>query len=403
MPLDWDKIAPQLEGMASRLRDGSEQRQQHLQRALSVLGSEAADLERLKKRVAAARTSWLVAGPVDRPDERYQASPTPDDFTVIASDGSHIDIDRHQSTRCYLINIGSAVLSYGARPEATLSSLPRLYSDETDLVMRPPQGSGREQPVEGALLGIKRGVEECRHLIRVAAELPPAMPALALIDGSLILWGLVSKDYPDFVTLELLENGFLRCLDEMRKLGEGRQLALASYLSFPRSTDVINTLRVAICPHDVPDCDRHCAEVAPGQRDCDAVAGIQDRELFSRLLDEGERSALFASQSSIVRKRYGVHRVYFFYLRVEDEIARVEIPEWVALDDNRLNLTHTLILDQCRRGHGYPVALAEAHEQAVITGADRASFQHLLELSLAEEKMAITTSAKSKSKRTRWV
>ena len=81
----------------------------------------------------------------------------------------------------------------------------------------------------------------------------------------------------------------------------------------------------------------------------------------------------------------------------------MEIPQWVALDDSRLKLTHTLILDQCRRGHGYPVALAEAHEQAVITGADRLNFQHLLELSLAEEKIEVTTSAKSKSKRTRWV
>ena len=403
MPLDWDKITPQLEGMASRLRDGSEQRQQHLQRALSILGNEAADLERLKKRVAAAKTSWLVAEPVERLNQHCQPPTPPDDFTIFASDGSQIDVDRHQSTRCYLINIGGAVLSYGPRPDATLSSHPRLYSEDADLVMRPPQGSGREQPIEGALLGIKRGVEECRHLIRIAAELPPAMPALALIDGSLILWGLVSKDYPDFVIEELLERGFLRCLDDMRKLGKGRRLALASYLSFPRSTDVINSLRIAICPHDTPDCDRHCTEVAAGQRECDAVADIRDRELFSHLLDEGERSALFASRSSIVRKRYGPHRVYFFYLKVEDETARVEVPQWVALDEDRLKLTHTLILDQCRRGHGYPVALAEAHEQAVVTGADRSSFQHLLELSLAEEKIEITTSAKSKSKRTRWV
>jgi hypothetical protein len=389
--------------MASRLRDGSEERWQHLECALSVLGSEVADLGRLKEKVATAKTSWLVAGPVDRLDQRYQASPAPDDFTVIASDGSNIDIDRHQSTRCYLINIGSAILSYGAYPEATLTNLPCLYSDETDLVMRPPHGNGREQPVEGALLGIKRSVEECRHLVQIIAELPAEMSAVALIDGSLILWGLVSKEYPDFVTLELLENGFLHCLDKMRKLSEDRKLALASYLSFPRSTDVINTLRVAICPHDVPDCYHYCAEIAPDQRECTTVGGIQDRELFSHLLDEGERSALFTSQSSIVQKRYVANRVYFFYLRAEDEIARIEIPEWVALDQERLKLVHTLILDQCRRGHGYPVALSEAHEQAVIAGADRQSFQHLLELSLAEEKIIITTSAKSKSKRTRWV
>jgi NurA-like 5'-3' nuclease len=75
----------------------------------------------------------------------------------------------------------------------------------------------------------------------------------------------------------------------------------------------------------------------------------------------------------------------------------------VATDANLLNLAHCLVLDQCRRGHGYPVALSEAHEQAVVTGADRENFQRLLEISLAEEKIPLTTSTKSRSKKTRWV
>jgi NurA-like 5'-3' nuclease len=133
------------------------------------------------------------------------------------------------------------------------------------------------------------------------------------------------------------------------------------------------------------------------------VAGVQDRELFINLLGQGERSALFISQSSIVQKHYSVHQVYFFYLRVDDEIARVEIPRWVATDESLLNLTHALVLDQCRRGHGYPVALTEAHEQAVVTGADREQFWQLVESLMVEEKMPTPTSAKSFSKRTRWV
>ena len=133
------------------------------------------------------------------------------------------------------------------------------------------------------------------------------------------------------------------------------------------------------------------------------MAGVQDRELFSDLLGQGERSALFISQSSVVRKRYGEHLVYFFYLRVDDEIARVEIPEWVAADESLLKLTHSLVVDQCRRGQGYPVALSEAHEQAVVTGADRENFWQMVENSLADEKIQTFTSAKARSKNTRWV
>jgi len=370
---------------------------------LDVLHNWTPNLDSLRTKFASSKTTWLVAGLVDGLDQHYKASPVPEEFTVIATDGSHIDVDRHRSTRCYLINIGTATLRYGEYPNATLDSFPCLYSGDEDLVIKPVGVKGREQPIEGALLGIKRSVDECHQLAQLAAELPPGSSSLALLDGSLILWGLVSKDYPEFVVDTLLGNGFLRHLEDMRSLNKDKTLALASYISFPRSTDVVNTLRVAICPYDAPDCDRYCSNVPSGKRECDAVAGIRDRDLFFNLLGDDERSALFVSQSSIVEKYYGNHRIYFFYLRVEDEIARIEIPQWVAMNEKLLGLVHSLVLDQCRRGQGYPVALSEAHEQAVLTAADRESFQHLVELSLADENLPTTSSAKSLSKKTRWI
>ena len=237
-------------------------------------------------------------------------------------------------------------------------------------------------------------MDECRQLTELAAGLPPDRPTLALLDGSIILWGL--EAYPEFVAEALLDNAFLRYLDDMSK----RRIALASYISFPRSTDVINVLKVALCPNDLVDTDL-CADCKT--RDCDAVDGVRDRELFLSLLGHGERSAIFISPSKVVGKRYGVHRIYFFYLRTDDEIARVEIPQWVATDGNLLNLAHTLIYDQCRRGHGYPVALSEAHEQAVVTGADREYFWQLVESSMIDEHLPNPGSAKDFSKRTRWI
>ena len=385
--------------MVARLKAGSEERQRRLQNALDVLHSRASDLDYLRKKIASSKTTWLVAGLVDGLDQHHKAPPTPTEFTVIATDGSHIDVDRHKSTRCYLINIGSAILHYGDSPDALLDSFPSLYSGDEDLVITPAGVKGREQPVEGGLLGIKRSVDECHQLAKLSAELPPGSSSLALLDGSLILWGL--EAYPEFVTEALLDNSFLKYLDNIRRLNSDKRLALASYISFPRSTDVVNALRVALCPHEVPDCDRYCS--TNEKRDCDMVAGVQDRELFSNILSQGERSALFISQSSIVQKHYGVHQVYFFYLRVDDEIARVEIPRWVAMDESLLNLVHTLVLDQCQRGQGYPVALSEAHEQAVVTTADRENFWQLVESSLVEEHLPTLGSAKSQSKRTRWI
>jgi len=399
MSLDLSKVISQVGSMVARLKDTREERQKHLQRALDTLGDEAIDLDDLKRKIAASKTTWLVAGLAEGLASHYAAPPTPTEFTVMASDGSHIDVDRHRSTRCYLINIGSTVIHYGAEPGAVLDSTPHLYSGDEDLVIMPSGAKGREQTVEGTLLGIKRAVEECRQLVTLGAELPPDSSTLALLDGTLILWGL--EAYPDFVTEALLAQGFLQSLDELRKLNSDRKLALASYISFPRSTDVVNVLRVAICPHEPADCDRYCPP--DKTRDCDVVAGVRDRDLFLNLLEQGERSALFISPSKIVREHYGVHHVYFFYLRVDDEIARVEIPQWVAADEGLLGLVHSLTLDQCRRGQGYPVTLSEAHEQAVVTGADRENFWQLVESSMVDEHMPTTGSAKSFSKRTRWV
>jgi len=394
MSLDLTKVISQVSGMVARLKAGSRERQERLRHALDTLHNQASDIENLARKIESSKTTWLVAGLVDGLDRCHQALPIPDEFTVIATDGSHIDVDRHKSARCYLLNIGTVVLHYGVSPMATLDSFPRLYSEDEDLVVTPPMGKGREQPIEGMLLGIKRSVEECRWLAKLAAELPEGSSALALLDGSLILWAL--EAYPEFVTEALLNKGFLRYLAEIRKLNNGKKIALASYISFPRSTDVVNVLRVALCPYEPVDCDR-CEK-----RVCDVVAGVRDRELFSNLLNRGERSSFFISPSKI-QKHYGMHQVYFFYLRLDEEIARVEIPRWVAVNEELLNLTHSLILDQCQRGQGYPVVLSEAHEKAVVTGADREQFWQLVESSLVEEHMPSFSSAKSQSKRTRWV
>jgi hypothetical protein len=277
-----------------------------------------------------------------------------------------------------------------------------------------PVGGNREERVEGQLLGVKRGVEELSALAGLARELPADRPALALVDGSLIMWGLAGQAFPEFVKEALLEKEFLRVLDGLKGLSTGEKggkFAVASYISFPRSADsyisfprsadVVNALRVALCPHEIPDCDRFC----PGgrQRECDAIAGIPDRQVFDALLGPGERSATFASHSSIVRKHYGDHEIHFFYLKVDGEVARVELPRWVAENNERVGLVHSLVLDQCRRGHGYPVALMEAHEKAVVTAADRERFFELVEVCIFEDGMRLEISEKSRSKRTRWV
>lgn len=398
MTLDLHKITPQIGDMVTKLKSGNQERQEHLKCALDKLCDKNINLDKLEKKIKMARTQhWSPAGLFEGLDLHFPAPIPPREYTALATDGSNIDIDRHKAARCYLINVGSVVLSYGDNPYAELESEPHLYSQDEDLVISNINNKQQREQIRGSLLDVKRAVEECRKLAEMVRRLPEDRSTIAMMDGSLVLFGI--QNYPDFVVEELLDKGLVKALDELKNMNNTRRLALASYISLPQSDDVVNVLKIAICPQESIDCDKSCAA---GNSACEVISGINDRVLFSHLLEAGERSAVFINPSLILKK-YGPHQVYFFYLRADDEISRVEIPEWVARRKDLLELTHAMVLDQCRRGQGYPVALSEAHEQAVVTGADREEFWGLVEESLEEEQMPAYISLKSRSKRTRWI
>ena len=107
-------------------------------------------------------------------------------------DGSHIDVDRHLPARCYLINLGGCLLTYGSASDALLFSNPRLYSRQDELYLSSGDPESRETAaVEGPLLGLVRTVEEVKGLADLLDGSPADLPTLGLLDGSLVLWGSV--------------------------------------------------------------------------------------------------------------------------------------------------------------------------------------------------------------------
>jgi len=378
MSLDFDQVAAQVEHMVSRIKAGEIIREQRLRYALDVLKNTDVDSLKAKIDRSVSTCTWLVAGLHDALNRMYEAIPCPVDYTAISTDGSHIEVDRHMPARCCLINIGSASMSYGEHPNAFLASQPELYVNEPFM--------------EGNLLGLKRAVDECLALTQLSQKTSGTV--LGLLDGTLILWGIIGLENIQFVQ-GLLATGFLKALDIMKKNG----LPLASYISYPRSTDVVNVLRVALCPYETANCDVECKV----EKKCSALEDLVDRDLFSATLGVGQRSAIFSSRSKIIEKHYREHIIYFFYLNVGDEIARVEVPAWVVENKDLLEQVHTMVLDQCGRGHGYPAVLTEAHEQAVLTGADREQFWRLVEMYLTKNDLPSNTSAKNFSKRTGWI
>ena len=62
-----------------------------------------------------------------------------------------------------------------------------------------------------------------------------------------------------------------------------------------------------------------------------------------------------------------------------------------------------MLVRQCELGMGYPVAISEAHEQAVISGHDREEFRRLTIKLLEQRGLPTPESAKATSKRRPWV
>jgi len=305
----------------------------------------------------------------------------------VSSDGSQIFPDRHEALPCYLINVSSIALTYGDNAGAKLGSIPSLFYRDED---RFTTWGGKKFPADSEVISVKRTLMEFERILELVKGNGSRANTIALTDGTLILWRLeaVPPDFRDAVMIP-----FLRIMDEFRSL----RVPVAGYISYPGSADVINALRVGLCPEERSFCNQ-CPYTDLPELPCSPIEGLTDRFLFSTVLDTGEASPVFRSSSKIL-ELYGGHRVYFFYINIGEEVARVEIPEWVALDNGLLSLVHTLVFDQARKGKGYPVAIAEAHEQAVVKAKDRDFFFSLVREAMVRADFAVTVSRKGLSKR----
>jgi hypothetical protein len=368
----------------------------------------AVDWPKLAEKIAHSRTSWLLPGLIESPTARHSLPPRPEHISIAATDGSQIFPDRHEISACYLINIGYILLHYGTGEKPLMNSRPTLYYKDDDLF---EEFGGRRLFANRDMIGFKRGLMEFTELTELSlAAHEEGHRVVALSDGTLILWNLEGKPQ-DF------KQGYLHTtLQAMEELRQER-VPVAGYISQPGSQEIVNALKLGLCPLEAADCDR-CPwkgenqfgmtdeEIVRLEADlwqgrglpCSPLEGITDAVLLRQMLKKGERTGLYRSNSKILDE-CGEHRIYFFYLHVGAEIGRVEIPQWVAEDAELLDLVHACVYDQAEKGQGYPVSLSEAHERAVVRGADREAFYRFLQETFIKNDIRASISTKSFKKR----
>ena len=376
------------------------------QRRLAELREAAAGVPaaEARQRTHEPGVPFLAAQVVDVLLDNIAPPAAPPDWTALSVDGSHIDVDRHLPVPCYLINLGGCEITYGSGAEARFFSRPRLASRPEELYLRNPEEPNVEEAVTGNLLGMYRTVRELSALLEETRLCPPEQPVLALVDGTLVMWGLAGRAYPEFVRKHIIEEGLLEALRGFQDLARERRVALAAYVSLPRTTEVVNAIRRCLCSHSLESCQKACSNRRADLEPCSRANGFLDRDIFGEELLPYHRSPLYRTVSSVPRDLYGPdQQVYFYYLHAGEEIARIEVPQWVAMDETLLAQSHSLIVEQCRRGQGYPVVITEAHEQAVITGRDRQLFREMVAQALERQGLPSYTSQKERSKQRPWV
>lgn len=377
----------QIDAMLGERKHFVDEFEDKIKLAQSELHNKSQNWEDLSKKVEESKTSWLLAGVSSALNLKLPLPARPPNYTAISSDGSQIFPDRHEVLPCYLINISSVVLHYGDDSGAAISSDPYLFYNDED---RFTIWDGKKIPSNSNVISHKRSLMEFERLLNLANGNSDRENVISISDGTLILWNLEGTP-PDFKNTIL--EPFLDILEDFKNM----RIPIVGYISYPGSTDVVNTLRLGLCPEKVSYCNQ-CPYTDLPELPCAPIEGVTDRNLFAKILKEGEISAVFRSSSKILES-YGNHHIYFFYLNIGQEIARVEIPKWVAEDSQMLGLVHTLVYDQAKKGKGYPVAISESHEKAVVRGKDRNFFFDLVKESMVKADFNVSISRKGISKR----
>lgn len=400
--LDLTKIVGQIPNISQHLKGEAAASKKRLELAQFLLSEAKIKQENLKKMQKQWRDRLIFSPgiPVEPLDAQINIDPAPYSHTVFATDGSQIAPSHHEIAYCYLINIGRVMLHYGQSLYPLLDSLPELFYKQEDLYVSRKWGIRTEE-----WMGYRRTVSEISVLAEMACRWvnPPGshfdIPNLAMVDGSLIYWFLESlpTEARDRILPPILE-----AWDKLRSVN----VPLMGYLSAARSSEALNFLRLQACPYPTPDCMTRCGNL-DDKLPCQVAEPLRDAAFWNIFLKPGQRSALFRSTNRIL-DLYGdgaagtlCHRkIYFCYVNVGTEIARIEIPEWVAENSTLFNQALSLMLAQVYKGYGYPIALSEAHNYAVVRGGDRASFFALLEQQMIKAGLTnVGTSYKEARKR----
>lgn len=381
MTLELSKVTSQV----AQLGEQAAQRKRELD-ALAPQVREILRVHRADDRLielaqrASATKRWRGAIPIGEPlDSAIDPPLPPARLSVVAGDGSQIYPDSHGIALYYLINIGTIVFRHGSGQAPIANTYPSVSSEA--------ESQADDELISGPMVNARRDVGELQRIADQALVENAAAPTVALMDGTLALW-VQTAAIPE-AEQDRVQRDYLQQLDRLREA----HLPIGAFLSRPRSTNVTQLAYLATFENR----DRALSYVVNDRST--AFKGLRDVTVLTALLQPGQRSALFEvapAWNTIYRDRG--HSIHFFYVNVgaaaSPEIARVEVPMWIAQNRSAVGMLHAAIIEQCKVSVGYPYVLARAHEIAVVTNAERAEFEKMIATQLTRQGLEAKLSEK---------
>jgi hypothetical protein len=369
MSLDFQQVQQQVSAMGERVPRRIKELRKKRQDANEILDTYASELKNLQAKVdlaISANKNLRCALPSEAPlNHRGGLPELPESVTLLAADGSQINPDRHAAVDYCLVNVGAIQMEgSGSEPPATFVHT-QLYFDDQ---MYTPSGRITER-----MVALMRDLRERATLAELAQELEP--PIITLTDGPLELW--VGRDGDlDAKEFKVRFKEYLAALRTLYNMGA----SAAGYVDRPRGDLVVRLLEIAMLPQD---------EIDLAGRNYRPLLGVTDADLFYSRLAPGERSAVYGIQSRSADQYSAELALHFFYLNVgrdgdHPSPVRVEIPAWVANNDEMLNDLHAVLVQQCKilGTRTYPYLLHRSHEVAVVTQDERSQVENMIALEM---------------------
>ncbi len=362
MPINFQEVYTRIQEIGAGAQERRKKKEERQELARNLLSTYASELDFLRSKVDAAKVADAnirCALPLDESlASTHPARDAASDAVLIAADGSQIIPDRHAAVQFGLVNVGAIVLRLNS------GAPPQIHTDSQllfDHELYTETGSVSQDDIE-----FIRDIAERKKLLELAKEQKGTL--IALTDGPVEIWGAKSAN----------EGNYQKTLNEHKSILsqlQGRDVTVAGYVDKPGADLVIRLL-------ELTQLDMEQMKEVRKQH---PLRGVTDRWLFSRILKSGERSAVFAMQSSSRLHYTGSLSLHFFYLNVGDAnhpaIARVEIPEWVAKDESKLELLHSVLIQQCQimGARPYPYILHRAHEIAVVSFEEKKQIEQMIQ------------------------